>query len=125
MGDYMKFFAKKNVLRCLGGGCIGLLNGLFGSGGGMVAVPLLKRAGLSQADAQANAIAVILPISILSAVLYYMNGNLDIKEAVSYVPTGLLGTVTGTFLLSKIPQKYLRKIFAAFMIWAGVRLILK
>ena len=121
----MKIFTKQNLLKGIGGVCIGFLNGLFGSGGGMIAVPLLKRAGFNQADSQANAIAVIFPISLLSAVLYYFNGNLDIKEALSYVPTGVLGALTGTFLLSKIPQKYLRKIFAAFMIWAGVRLIIK
>ena len=35
---------------------IGLINGLLGAGGGMLAVPLLKKMGLSQKQAHANAV---------------------------------------------------------------------
>lgn len=121
----MKKFSKSKIFVLFGGLSIGILNGLFGSGGGMLAVPLLKKEGLSQEEAQANAIAVILPITVLSAALYYFGGNLDIKAAIGFIPGGILGALLGTFLLSRIPQKYLRKIFAAFMIWAGVRLLIK
>lgn len=121
----MKILNKKNLFVAAAGTLIGLLNGFFGSGGGMVAVPLLKKIGFSQSEAQANAIAVILPISLISTVLYYLGGNLEINKAFSFIPTGLLGAIVGTFLLSKIPQNLLRKIFACFMIWAGVQLIIK
>lgn len=119
----MKIFKKENLKVYLLGLLIGAVNGMLGAGGGMIAVPALKKLGFSQAEAQANAIAVILPISILSAALYLMNGSVTLRDAWLYIPGGIIGALIGTFLLSKIPQKWLRKIFAAFMIWAGIRLL--
>ena len=58
------------ALGRLGGSITGLLNGLFGSGGGMVAVPLLEHSGLEPAKAHATSIAVILPLTALSAGSY-------------------------------------------------------
>ena len=60
---------SQKALGWLGGGVTGLLNGLFGSGGGMVAVPLLEHGGLEPARAHATSIAVILPLTALSAEL--------------------------------------------------------
>lgn len=121
----MKIFKKENLKVYLLGLIIGAVNGMLGSGGGMIAVPALKKLGFSQAEAQANAIAVILPISVLSAALYLLGGSVTLKDAWIYMPGGFAGAAIGTFLLSKIPQKILRKIFAAFMIWAGIRLLTK
>lgn len=91
----------------------------------MIAVPLLKGKGLDQRKAQANAIAVILPISIVSCIMYLMRGDVKIDDALPFLPGGIIGAVVGTFLLSKLPTKLLKKIFAAFMIWAGVRLLMR
>ena len=121
----MKLFKKINFKTVFSGIAIGIVNGLMGAGGGMIAVPLLKKTGLDQRKAQANAIAVILPISIVSCVMYLIRGNVQISDALPFLPGGILGAVIGTFLLSKLPTKLLKKIFAAFMIWAGVRLLMK
>ena len=104
---------------------VGLVNGVFGAGGGMIAVPLLKKQGLDQKSAHANAVAVILPITVLSAILYLARGNVAITDSLAYIPTGLIGSVIATFLLKKFSNKWLQKIFAVFMIYAGVRLLLK
>lgn len=125
MVKQMKLFKKINFKTIFSGIAIGVVNGLMGAGGGMIAVPLLKKTGLDQRKAQANAIAVILPISIVSCVMYLIRGNVQISDALPFLPGGILGAVIGTFLLSKLPTKLLKKIFAAFMIWAGVRLLMK
>ncbi len=125
MGENMKIKEFVNTKNMLGGVLIGIINGLLGAGGGMVTVPVLKKMGFSQSDAQANAIAVVLPISVLSAVLYLFRGYVMISDALIYIPGGIIGTVIGTFLLKKISPRYLKKIFGAFMIFAGVRLLLK
>lgn len=116
---------NKKILPLIFGGLIGLVNGLFGAGGGMVAVPLLKRMGFSQTDAHANAVAVILPITVVSAVLYIIRDYVEISDALIYIPTGIIGSVLGTFILKKISPFYLKKIFGFFMIYAGVRLLLR
>ena len=121
----MKIFKKQNILTAIFGISIGIVNGLLGAGGGMIAVPLLKKIGFSQKQAHANAIAIILPITVLSAVLYLFNGYVTLKDALIYMPTGLLGAVLGTYFLKKISPLWLKRIFGGFMIYAGVRLLLK
>ena len=116
----------KNKLKNIGGGVIiGIVNGLLGAGGGMLAVPLLKKSGLNQKEAHATSIALILPLSVISAVTYLLKGSVVLGDAVPYLLPGALGAVLGAFLLNKISDKWLRKIFGIFMIWAGFRLLMR
>ena len=56
----------------IGGGlALGAANSLFGGGGGMLAVPLLRAGGLPERKAHATAILVILPICLSSLFLYF------------------------------------------------------
>ena len=121
----MKNFSKKSLLTAVAGLSIGIVNGLLGAGGGMIAVPLLKKLGFEQKQAHSNAIAIILPISILSATLYLYKDYVNLGDALPYIPTGLLGAVLGTYLLKKISPIWLRRIFGGFMVYAGIRLLLK
>lgn len=120
-----KIFSKNNLTTAAAGLLIGGINGLLGAGGGMIAVPMLKKAGLEQKEAHANAVAVILPISVLSAVLYVIKGYVNISDSLPYIPTGVVGSVIGTLILKKISPVWLKRIFGAFMVYAGVRLLLK
>ena len=67
---------KLNLIA--GGFFVGIVNALFGAGGGMIAVPLLTKNGLSQKEAQATAVSVILPLTVITSVIYYFQGNLNI-----------------------------------------------
>lgn len=116
---------KKNWIIAVSGFAIGAVNGLLGAGGGMIAVPLLKKLGFPQKSAHANAVAIILPISILSASLYLYNDYVNLSDAFIYIPTGLIGAIFGTYFLKKISPLLLKRIFGVFMIYAGVRLLLK
>ena len=116
---------KKRLKHLIFGFLIGIINGLLGAGGGMLAVPALKQAGLSQKDAHRNAVAVILPLALLSAVLYIVNGKVSLTDALPYVPWGLLGAVAGTLCLKKISGKWLGILFGGFMIYAGLRMVLR
>ena len=115
----MKIKTKHNLISAFIGITIGFINGILGAGGGMIAVPALQKLGFSQKESHKNAIAVILPITIVSAIFYIMN------DSFIYIPTGLLGTIIGTFLLKKISGKWLKRIFSILMIYAGIRLLLK
>ena len=61
---------SKKLWGTLGGFGAGLLNGLLGAGGGMVVVPLLSALGTAGKKSHATALAVIVPLSVVSAVLY-------------------------------------------------------
>lgn len=124
-GDKMKTFCKQTVITVLGGIAIGFVNGLLGAGGGMLAVPILKCQGLTQKQAHSNAIAIIIPITVFSTILYLIRGYVTIKDAYIYMPTGLIGAVVGTYILNKISPAVLKRIFGALMVYAGIRLVFK
>lgn len=118
-------FKKNNLLTAAAGLAVGIVNGLLGAGGGMIAVPLLKKLGLNQKQAHANAVAVILPITVLSAALYLIKGYVRLSDCLIFIPGGLLGSLIGTYCLKKISPVWLKRLFGAFMVYAGVRLLIK
>lgn len=114
----------KNFLKnALFGVLIGGINGFFGSGGGIVCVPLLVKSGFERKQAHANAVAVILPITTISAVNYLLRGYVNIKDSIYFIPGGIIGAFLGAWLMKRLSTNAIRKIFGAFMIWAGWRLI--
>ena len=115
----------RKLKNIFGGFSIGFINAVFGAGGGIIAVSVLKRNGLSQKKAQATALSVILPLSIISAVMYYLKGYFEFSDAISFLPFGFLGAIAGAFLLGKIPDRILKLMFCFFMIYTGIRLLFK
>lgn len=103
----------------------GLLNGLFGSGGGLAAVPLIESQGIQPKKAHATSVALIFCLSIITAIVYFFNGFIDIKSTISYIPGGIAGAVAGTFLLKRINNSILRRIFGAIMIISSIRIFIK
>lgn len=101
----------------------GIINSAIGAGGGMISVPAMKKFGLNQKKAQATTLAVILPLTVISAVIYALNGFYSPVDAFKYIPFGFLGAVVGVKLTEKIKNKILKKIFALFMIWSGIRML--
>lgn len=116
---------KKNYIRmALIGAVVGLCSGLFGSGGGTVAVPAMERfLGLEEHKSHATAIAIILPLTIISAFVYIRKGFFDFNLAWQVSLGGVVGGIVGATILKKIPTDMLRKIFGVFMIIAAVRMV--
>ena len=107
----------------VGGVCTGLLNGLFGSGGGMIAVPFLRMSGLDEKAAHATSVGVLCALSSISAGMYLWRGSVSVQDAFPYLPGALLGSVTGAWLMPRIPVKWLKRIFALLMIYGGFRMV--
>ena len=102
----------------------GTVNGLFGSGGGSIAVPaMILLLGTEEHKAHASAIAIILPLTIVSAFFYISNGFVNWSITLRVILGGMVGGYIGAKLLSKCPANVLRKIFALFMIIAALRMI--
>ncbi len=116
---------KRKLFLSISGLLIGLINGFLGAGGGLLAVPLLKRLGCDTKTAHRCAVAVILPMTALSAVLYIMEGRVTLSQGLVFVPWGLIGAAAGTLCLKKISSKWLTAAFGGFMIYAGVRLLMR
>ncbi|MCH5323918.1 MAG: sulfite exporter TauE/SafE family protein [Eubacterium sp.] len=114
---------KKSVNYLLGGLC-GVLNGLFGSGGGVVAVPCLEKSGLEAKKAHATSVALIFILSMFTTALYFVQGKIDIALAWDYIPWGLGGSIAGAMLLNRIPNSLLRRVFGIMILVSAVRILL-
>ncbi len=108
----------------LGAVAAGFIGGFIGTGGGIVLMLVLGLAGdkIEIRDRFALVIAVITPLSLLSALIY--NKNVDMTAAEPYILPGIIGGSIGALLLCRIKTELLRRIFALMVIWAGLCFIL-
>lgn len=98
----------------------GLLNGLFGSGGGVVAVILLRNILSDEKKAHASATLMILIMSILSLILYLTKGYIDFENGVKFIAGGIFGALLGTRLLKNTSNLKLKKFFSAVLVVSGL-----
>lgn len=90
------------------GAAAGLANGFFGAGGGMLLVPLL--AGWCRLPGKTcftTALAVMLPLTLVSLAIYWHSGQLPFSLAWPYLAGGFLGGVGGGLLLRRVPVRWL------------------
>lgn len=121
----MKRKLKRWLSPALAGAAAGIANGFFGGGGGMILVPLLvRRCGLSQRQAFATSVAVILPLCILSSVIYFLRGSLDVMTALPYLAGGLIGGWVGGKVFKKLNMVWLRRAFALLILYGGIKALL-
>lgn len=117
---------KKDMLKkALIGVITGFANGLFGAGGGTLVVPAMEKfLDVETHKAHATAIAIILPLSILSTFIYGKGVDIDWKLVIYVSIGGVVGGYIGAKFLNKISSNSLHKIFGIFMIVAAVRMII-
>ena len=116
--------AKKDAKRALAGSLTGAVNGLFGGGGGMVAVPVLKNMlGYEEKRAHATAILIIAPVCLASAVVYIINGYFDPNVVIPASVGTVAGGIVGAQALNKLPEFIVNAVFIALMFAAGLRML--
>lgn len=105
----------------------GVVNGFLGTGGGIVLMLVLGLMPIKDDDSVrdrfATVIAVILPLSVISAVSY--GEKLNFTAAAPYILPGILGGIAGGFLLDKLSVKIVKRLFALMVIWAGINFLMK
>ena len=106
------------------GAVCGLLNGLFGSGGGVVAVMFLRSIIGDETRAHATATLTMLLMSSVSLALYAAYGLVDWGSGLMFVPGGFAGALIGGSLLKKIKSQKLRKLFGGVLCASGVVMLL-
>lgn len=119
-----KSMKKRRVLLCLSGIAIGIVNGLFGAGGGMLTVPVLTYiAGLDARRSHATAIAIILPLCAISSVVYALNATFDAAVVLPTVIGVAIGGLIGAQLLKKLSNGALSFLFYGLMLFAGFKMM--
>lgn len=109
---------KARLVVC--GGVVGAANSIFGGGGGMIAVPMLAKTGLEEKAAHATAILVILPVSVLSFLLYAFKGVYDFSVLIPAALGVTAGGALGAQLLGRLPTKIVNLTFAFLQLAAGL-----
>lgn len=116
--------SKARVYAVLIGCLTGLANGLFGGGGGMIAVPFLVHALKKEPKvAHATAILIILPLCLVSSLLYTSFGNFRVDVGLPVILGVVAGGVVGSIILPKISAPIITIIFAIVMAGAGVKML--
>ena len=115
----------KKARMGISGALAGAVTGLFGGGGGMVLAPLLESwCRVEEKRALANCVATILRCCVLSGGVYLVRTGLDGGMAWPYLAGGLAGGFVGGKLFTRVPAVWLRRLFAAFLVYGGVRYLL-
>ena len=117
---------KKNFIKtAVIGIAVGFCNGLFGSGGGIVAVPVLEGvAHIPTKKAHATAIALVLPLTIISIWRYSSFIKADVPTLLGVTAGGVAGSFLGSFLLKRFSVNVIRKLFGTVIIIASVRMVI-
>ena len=116
---------KKVIFIILASTLIGFTNGFFGGGGGMLCVPLLEKSlNISNKRAHATTIAVIVPLSLVSSIVYFLKNDLNVFDLL-YTSIGVfIGGALGAVLLKKFSGKVIRVIFALLMLIAEIKMVI-
>jgi uncharacterized membrane protein YfcA len=122
-----KLKAISPTIKCaVAGSVAGALNGFFGAGGGMLLVPLLIRwVKMDERRAFATSVFIILPLCIVSAIVYLLKFRIDFMLALPYLTGGLIGGFIGGCCFKNIPTSLLHRAFGLLLIYGGVRSLLQ
>lgn len=103
----------------------GIVNGLLGIGGGTILIPsMVYQLGVRQHQAHATSLLIVLPTSLVSMLVYHGQGHIQIVSLLGLALATSIGAVMGAILMNYCSPKLLRTGFAAFMLIAGLRMLL-
>jgi uncharacterized protein len=98
------------------GATAGMLGGLFGIGGGVLAIPLLGIVfGLSQQAAQGTTLLMVVPNVLFGFWQYRRRFGVDLRMAATIAGSALVATYPTARLATALDPRALRLAFAAFL----------
>lgn len=103
----------------------GVLNGFFGTGGGMLLVLALSHllADHRQKEAFIYSSFGVLAFCIVSLALYSARGQVPAAALDGYALPAALGGILGALLFGRIGTRLLRKIFAVLLLYSGLKMM--
>jgi hypothetical protein len=108
----------------LGGSLAGVAGGLFGVGGGIVLVPLLRsRFGLTQHQAHGTSLAVIGLAALAGLVVYGAFAQVAWRTAAVVALASMITVRHGARLAARTPSVGLARAFAVLLVVVAVRLL--
>ena len=103
----------------------GFLNGLTGTGAGILFLLLFRMAGGSiTKDTFVSSMSCVIPLSAFSLFTYPMPEMFSFAAMATAFLTATAGGICGAFLQQKLNIGVLKKIFALLVIYSGIRMLL-
>ena len=100
----------------------GIVNGLFGAGGGMVLVPLLTGlTDLPDEEVFPSSVSIILPVCLVSLTYSLWGSTVDWPAVIPYLIGSAAGGVLAGLFGRKIPTLWLHRLLGVLILWGGVR----
>jgi uncharacterized membrane protein YfcA len=105
---------------------VGVLSSFLGIGGGVLIVAALVAVeDFTQHEAQATALAFMVPTATIGVIAVRRRGLGDLKTSALLGLTGALGSVPGALLALSLPADTLRYLFATFLVVTGLSMLLR
>ncbi|MEN6437663.1 MAG: sulfite exporter TauE/SafE family protein [Syntrophobacter sp.] len=100
----------------------GFLSGMMGVGGGTIMVPaMVLLLGFTQQAANGTSLLTMIPAGAAGAWTHYKFQNVQTNLLMGLIPGILVGGFLGGEIANNMPELYLRLVFAAVLIWTGLR----
>ena len=108
----------------IAGALAGVVNGLFGAGGGMSLGPLLTWLTALRDDAIFPAsVSIILPICFVSLSITFQTNSVPWNVAVPYLIGSTAGGILAGIFGKHIPTLWLHRLLGILIIWGGIHYI--
>jgi len=103
----------------------GLINGLFGSGAGMIVLPgLISVMKMDSKVARGTSLFILVVVSFVTCFFYAKNIT-DYMALWFIISGGILGGVVGSKLSKAIPEKVIKIVLGIIMVISGIRMFLR
>ena len=101
----------------------GLINGLIGTGGGILAVNSFRKQSYSQNHAHATAVALMLPLSAISLLVLLFREEVAPFSYWPFIFPSLAGSIVGVQILKHTKPRYLRILFTLLLLYSAFRIL--
>lgn len=113
---------KESVGFAIAGFAAGSVTGMFGAGGGMILVPLMRiLTDISDDELFPSSVCIILPICTVTLISFMFSNTLPWMKAFPYLIGSALGGFAAGMWGKKIPTLWLHRVLGALILWGGIR----
>ena len=104
---------------------IGLLISLMGGGGGIFYVGIMTGLfAIPMDQAVSVSLATIIPTTLAASFSHFKAGNIKVRTGLTLIAGGIIGVISGSFLITLISVKILKIFFGIFLLVMGAQMVL-